>query len=251
MLIDIFKVAHSLGDDLRLALPGMHAVTGCDTVSYFKSKGKSMPWRIFIENQPRFTDAFIALSQPPLDESLSEVCLSGLEAFISRLYPYKSRIFENVTDIRECQLDPTNSLVSDEKFPPAQDCLKQHFLRARYQAFQWDHACNGYFCLPSPIGYGFEEVNSKLKVKWFTGDMLPLALHTRVSCGCKTGCKTDRCGCKKAGLSCSELCKCGESCENCAGHVTEIENEDEGEVGKNLVNPDSDADSDVDSVSSD
>jgi hypothetical protein len=32
------------------------------------------------------------------------------------------------------------------------------------QPFQWDHACNGYFRLPSPIGYWFEEVNSKLKV---------------------------------------------------------------------------------------
>ena len=79
--------------------------------------------------------------------------------------------------------------------------------------------------------------------------MLPLALHTRVSCSCKTGCKTDRCGCKKAGLSCSEHCKCGESCVNCAGHPTETENDDEDD--KNFENPDSDADSDVDSVSSD
>jgi hypothetical protein len=62
-LLDIFSIANSLGADLCLALPGMHALTGCDTVSFFKTKGKTLAWKIFLENHPRFTDAFKALGE--------------------------------------------------------------------------------------------------------------------------------------------------------------------------------------------
>lgn len=38
--IDIKKVAQSLGKDVSMALLGLHAVTGCDTVSAFAGGGK-------------------------------------------------------------------------------------------------------------------------------------------------------------------------------------------------------------------
>ena len=136
-LIDIFKIAHSLGNDLCMALPGLHVVTGCDTVSYFKLKGKAMPWKIFMENRPRFTNALIALGETLLvADSLSEDFLSDLEAFICRFCPHKGRVLEKVNDVRELNLKHESNLVSDESFPPAQVCLHQHFLRTQYQAFQ-------------------------------------------------------------------------------------------------------------------
>ena len=46
---------------------------------------------------------------------------------------------------------------------------------------------------------------------------LPPAPETIIElnvCSCKTGCKTNRCKCKKNGnLNCTEMCKC-ENCEN-------------------------------------
>ena len=30
----------------------------------------------------------------------------------------------------------------------------------------------------------------------------------------KTGCKSNRCSCKKANLNCTDLCKCSDCCEN-------------------------------------
>ena len=223
-------------------LPGMHSVTGCDTVSFFKLKGKSTPWKIFIEDQPRFTNALITLGET-LEETLSEESLSDLEAYICRLYPHKGRVLERANDIRERQLKPESNLVSDESFPPAQVCLHQHFLRAQYQAFQWCHANEGHLHLPSPTEYGFREANAKLTVNWFNGDMLPPSLHTRVSCGCQTGCKSKNCGCRKAGLLCNENCKC-RGCSNCEAHAAEDEDEDDKEDAER-------SDSDVDSDSSD
>jgi len=132
-------------------------------------------------------------------ESLSEVSLLSLEAFICRLYQSKTPLLENVTDVREKLFVTSTTLTTDEKLPPAQVCLQQHILRAQYQTFQWCNCRSGIFDLPSPTEFGFKEVDSKLKVNWFDGDMLPQALHTRVHCGCQSGCKTKICGCRKSG----------------------------------------------------
>ena len=34
-----------------------------------------------------------------------------------------------------------------------------------------------------------------------------------VKCGCKSGCDSNRCGCKRANLQCTELCKCRTDCK--------------------------------------
>jgi hypothetical protein len=41
--INVFQIVHSLQMYLCKALPGMHAVTGCDTVSFFKLKENPHP----------------------------------------------------------------------------------------------------------------------------------------------------------------------------------------------------------------
>ena len=40
-VIDIRKVAATIGTDVCMALIGMHVYTGCDTVSAFTGKGKA------------------------------------------------------------------------------------------------------------------------------------------------------------------------------------------------------------------
>ena len=101
---------------------------------------------------------------------------------------------------------------------------------------------SGIFDLSSPTEFGFKEVDSKLKVNWFDGDMLPPSLHTRVSCGCLTGCNSRRCGCRKAGLLCNENCKC-QGCSNYGDHPTEDEDEEE-DGGKSDSDGDSDSSAD-------
>ena len=38
--INISQIANAFGRDICMALPGMHALTGCDTVSAFDGRGK-------------------------------------------------------------------------------------------------------------------------------------------------------------------------------------------------------------------
>ena len=35
-----------------------------------------------------------------------------------------------------------------------------------------------------------------------------------LNCCCKLGCDSNRCGCKRANLQCTELCKCRTDCKN-------------------------------------
>ena len=57
-------------------------------------------------------------------------------------------------------------------------------------------------------GWGVEKYWSKKKV-W---NAVPEAIH----CNCKKGCKTNDCGCKKAGFTCTDACICNkvQECEN-------------------------------------
>ena len=50
-IIDINKVSSSVGISVCKALIGMHAFTGCDTVSAFAGKGKSKALKMLTSNK--------------------------------------------------------------------------------------------------------------------------------------------------------------------------------------------------------
>ena len=93
--------------------------------------------------------------------------------------------------------------------------------------------------LPDVTRFGFKRDeplnhNSNLSVVWFVGNMLPRALHTPVSCGCKKGkCDTKSCRCRKLNLLCNSSCKCSENCQNCAANPgTDTEEMEEKEAAQ-------------------
>ena len=45
-----------------------------------------------------------------------------------------------------------------------------------------------------------------------TNPPAPDSIMELISCGCKTGCQTDRCRCRKNELLCTEMCRC-KNCE--------------------------------------
>ena len=67
--------------------------------------------------------------------------------------------------------------------------------------------------LPSILNYGREIVENN--ITRILTDNLPtlLALIDLSACGCKTGCKTNRCECRKIRFTCTDMCKCPQ-CEN-------------------------------------
>ena len=81
-VVDISKVAATVGEGVCKALIGMHAYTGCDTVSAFAGKGKAKALKLLTtsrENQDTFTKVGQEWDIPP-------ELMDKLEAFTCLLY---------------------------------------------------------------------------------------------------------------------------------------------------------------------
>ena len=84
--INISQLASSFSKQLRDALLGLHAFTGCDTTSCFAGKGKVKPLKI-IRNDDHLTEVFSRLGT---DENISVEDQHSLEHFVCRLYGKKN-----------------------------------------------------------------------------------------------------------------------------------------------------------------
>ena len=109
------------------------------------------------------------------------------------------------------------------------DALQQHAKRSNYQAALWRRALQT-DQLPSPVGHGWEiecdspgeaaeSGESPLVVKWMTCPAAPHALLELASCGCSTGCTSQRCRCRKSNMPCTAACRCS-NCTNDDKHDT-------------------------------
>ena len=101
--------------------------------------------------------------------------------------------------------------VGPDSLPPTYDATKQHSYRAYYQAQIWKGMTN-----LDPLEWGWKIVKEKMMPIPTEKGPAPNELLKIFRCGCKTGCKTSKCTCKKHGLKCTQVCKqCrGVSCMN-------------------------------------
>ena len=76
-------VALSLGPSEVSALPMLHALTGSDTVSFFRNHGKKSAWNVW-NVFPELTPVLCALKASP--EIITEESLAVLERFEVLLY---------------------------------------------------------------------------------------------------------------------------------------------------------------------
>lgn len=112
---------------------------------------------------------------------------------------------------------------SDEMLPPTCDSLLLHIRRANYQAAIWRRCLESQLVMPIPHGNGWKLVNGELEIVWRNIPAAPDSLLECVSCGCKTGCSTQR-SCKKANLHFTDVCAC-EKCSNVNDGVEDAEND--------------------------
>ena len=80
--IPCHKIAQLLGLSTCKALPGLHAITGCDTTSALSGIGKKKAFKLLNNDD----DAKQALSQLGSQLEISSVLLKSLEYFICQLY---------------------------------------------------------------------------------------------------------------------------------------------------------------------
>lgn len=124
----IHDIAAHLGPQKTKALPVLHALTGCDTVSFLSGKGKRTAWDTW-SVFPAVTDVLADLSSVP--ESIPDDYMPLIEKFVV-LLDSRTTTTLTVNEARQQLFSKKSKTI--ENIPPAQAALLQHTKRAVYQA---------------------------------------------------------------------------------------------------------------------
>lgn len=208
MYINVSDVAHMFGSDLCKCLPGVHAFTGCDSVSAFAGKGKLTALKIVKKNR-RFQCLF---QQVGMQWELSDELFTQLQEFTCLLYSANPGTTD-VNELRYRLFCSKKGGLDSHQLPPCTDCLKLHSLRANYQAAIWRRSLQASPVIPLPIGHGWIHEEDSLVIKWMSGEPAPMAVLEFLSCTCARTCKPPNCSCIANGLRCTDMCRLQE-CDN-------------------------------------
>lgn len=193
--LPVHDIAVQLEADKCRALPMFHAITGCDTVSFFSGKGKKSAWDVW-NVFPEITNVFASLTVTPGGFSND---IASIERFVVLLY---SRTSSQASVNKARQELFSRNARTLENIPPTQAALLQHTKHAVYQAgFVWG----------SPSAWGWEKVGHEWRPVWTLLAQAQDTCYELIHCGCKKGCKR-QCKCTRANLVCTALCKCGGEC---------------------------------------
>ena len=105
--------------------------------------------------------------------------------------------------------------------------LLQHANRASYQCRIWKSALQPVMSPPSICEFGWEVNEGLVNIRWMTMPAAPDGILENVNCGCKSGCSTRRCACRKAELNCTGLCSCCD-CTNAPENSLSDDEDDDG-----------------------
>jgi hypothetical protein len=198
-MLSLNSIAASLGTITCKAMALFHALTGSDSTSSFKFKGKRYCCNV-INKVPSLMEEFATVVDNPFHTSvrLKEVA-SNFVCFL-----YSSELGYDIDHVR---LQLFSQKTRDvERIPPTRDAFDLHLKRSVFQASIWSTAHMSMMPVHNPIDHGWKEEDGKLIPIWTS---LPLArdvFNLDVKCACKSTCSL--CKCTKANLKCTRLCKC-------------------------------------------
>ena len=129
--LNITDISSILGSDVSACLPGLHAFTGCDTVSAFAGKGKVTALKLVRKN-PTSQRAFTRIGT---EIEVSTELLDQLEEFTCALYGCKT--VKDVNEARYAMFCAKRGTIESHQLPPCRDSLHNHIRRANYQCFIW------------------------------------------------------------------------------------------------------------------
>ena len=223
--MDIMSLAGMQSEALCKALPGVHALTRHDSTSAFVGRGKKHALSVL--QDPKNHAAREAMGLLGCSFDVSPDLVEMVEKFVCLLYG--SAEHARVDDLRYQLLCLKAAQIS--QLPPTRDALRKHTLRANYQAAVWRRSLEPKPVVPSPHGHGWWVKEEQIQIDWMDQQPAPAELLELVSCACRRGCTSGRCSCSKAGLPCTEACRCS-SCENRTEQGAGIVGDDVGSDGE-------------------
>ena len=178
-LIDILDLATQLTPTICEALPGFHALTGCDYTASFMRKAKKMPFEIMMKN-PRFTAAIKHIGDADvLDPDVAAV----VEEYVCAVYGV-----QHLRSVNEARHYKFNKMYAPKKescpldkikttdpccMPPCQRVLHQKLLRTNFVAYMWRNAREAQPVMFGPEGHGWKTDGNRLSIAWFIGSSVP------------------------------------------------------------------------------
>ena len=199
--------------------------SGCDSTSAFYGKGKTKAFT-FLENNPDFVTMFKQLGT---SYQVENEIFAQLEKYVCHLYSQPSVDEVNLARYNQFKLGQFD----DDSMPCTRNVLGQHVKRVVFQVCIWRLALEPIMAIPSITDFGWSVVDGNVNVVWMTLPPAPEGVLENVSCGCKSGCSTKRCACKKADLACTSMCSCTSNCQN----LREIDAECDDDDHADLVEP--------------
>ena len=240
--ISLMPIFQSLGAAKAAALPAFHALSGADNTGSFSGKGKLACWKVFNRADE---DVITALANLGTTEHPDEDTIKGVEKFVCHLYQPNTSICK-VNELRWSLFKKKQA--QSERLPPTHGALREAILRAHYQTMVWNNDKVPNPNIPSPENYGWKKDNDEWLPVMTTTPPAPEAIIEMVKCGCvKQRCSTNRCQCRKAGLTCTELCACSDDDEPCENSLQEDDSDeyiDDNDESDNSYDSASDDDED-------
>lgn len=209
--IPVHKITVALGPALCDALPSVHALTGCDTVSSFFGIGKKTAF----STARKVVEAELPCLQALEDDKSIDVS----RQFVAALYDPKKKFMGSHKSLNELRFRlAAKRTMSIAKLPPCEASFKQHVRRASWQTKTWTTAHIPKPETRQPTSNGWILQESSIVPLYFDG---PTALDKLKDfyCGCmgKNMCvEEEKCPCHQDGVACSEICRCEgeEQCQN-------------------------------------
>ena len=199
----------TLGEPRSRALPIFHALTGCDTTSAFRGKGKKSAWQAW-QAYEEITDTFQFLATHPFEHlNVHSDHFQTIERLTVILYDKTSAL----SLVNEARMELfCHKSQSMDRIPPMQNALLQHTRRAMYQAGIWTSSTQVQQVIPSPQDFAWTKTSSTQSWQpvWMTIPEVSKACSELIKCSSEGDCTNCKCG--KANLACSPLCNC--KCNN-------------------------------------
>ena len=211
-VLDINATCASLGQKC-LQLPGMHALSGCDTTFYPYGKGNVTALNNMVSGnyQGLATIGDIGTTHTDL--------MNAALQFFSALYSQPSET--SMESARYNIFTKKKRNPKEMALPPISANLLQRILRAHLQVMVWKAAnCEGPPDESSDITNFGWEFPAEIPIPVIAeGYPAPPELLDVIQCQCKAQgkkCSTEACGCHKQHLSCTSFCNChgGQNCLN-------------------------------------
>lgn len=223
--IDISKMAGRLGHDVCEALIGLHAFTGCDTVSAFAGKGKVAALKI-IRKDPELNEAMKRLGK---QWNLTPELFQLIEKLTCQIYQSKT-VSTEVNDLRYGLFQFKKGKIESWQLPPCKASLWKHSLRANFQAATWRLCLTLNPQIPSFLDHGWcLDKDDVLTIDWFDKAAAPDAVLELMSCKCPRVCQAPDCPCVTNGMKCTPACK-NQTCQNQKEEDEEDESLDDTDV---------------------